>query len=34
MVRLATGEKVTPEPAVMMKREAVRETTAAQSEAR
>jgi colanic acid biosynthesis glycosyl transferase WcaI len=34
MVRLATGEKTTPEPAMTMKREAVRETTAAQSEAR
>jgi glycosyltransferase involved in cell wall biosynthesis len=34
MVRLATGEKTTPELAVMVKREAVRETTAAQSEAR
>ena len=34
MVRLATGEKATPEPAAVMKREAVRETAAAQSEAR
>jgi glycosyltransferase involved in cell wall biosynthesis len=34
MVRLATGEKTTPEPAMTMKREVARETTAAQSEAR
>jgi hypothetical protein len=34
MVRLATGEMVIPKDPRVMKREPVRETTAAQSEAR